>query len=148
MNKITYQFLTGSASLIMKKRNGCTTRPWSGSSFKSPTEYVSSRLGLILVTDCSCAAIINLSQPHGLLTVCTSLHSEPPLNPSTHSHSATFDSGPGGDSFLAPRLLPKPDEGGDYRWPSECMSHSNHTAGKNFTLINNKQFSTPSESTP
>jgi hypothetical protein len=44
------------------------------------------------------------------------------LNPSTHNHSATFDSGPGGDSFLAPRLLPNPDEGGDYRWPSECMS--------------------------
>ncbi|KAF7718986.1 Uncharacterized protein PECH_000166 [Penicillium ucsense] len=32
---------------------------------------------------------------------------------------ATLDSGPDGDSFLAPRLLPNPDEGGDYRWPSE-----------------------------
>ncbi|KAL3481124.1 hypothetical protein BJX99DRAFT_253784 [Aspergillus californicus] len=30
---------------------------------------------------------------------------------------ATMDSGPNGDSFLAPRLLPDPDEGGDYRWP-------------------------------
>ncbi|CEJ56648.1 hypothetical protein PMG11_02849 [Penicillium brasilianum] len=34
---------------------------------------------------------------------------------------ATMDSGPGGDSFLAPRLLPNPDEGGDYRWPSEFL---------------------------
>lgn len=31
-----------------------------------------------------------------------------------------MDSGPNGDSFLAPRLLPDPDEGGDYRWPSSC----------------------------
>ncbi|KAJ5167724.1 uncharacterized protein N7482_003318 [Penicillium canariense] len=31
---------------------------------------------------------------------------------------ATMDSGPGGDSFLAPRMLPDPDEGGDYRWPA------------------------------
>ncbi|KAG2412015.1 hypothetical protein HFD88_009571 [Aspergillus terreus] len=31
---------------------------------------------------------------------------------------ATMDSGPDGDSFLAPRMLPDPDEGGDYRWPS------------------------------
>ncbi|BCR84412.1 uncharacterized protein ACHE_11814S [Aspergillus chevalieri] len=30
----------------------------------------------------------------------------------------TMDSGPNGDSFLAPRMLPDPDEGGDYRWPS------------------------------
>ncbi|KAJ5820376.1 hypothetical protein N7474_005967 [Penicillium riverlandense] len=30
---------------------------------------------------------------------------------------ATMDSGPNGDSFLAPRMLPDPDEGGDYRWP-------------------------------
>ncbi|OJJ47948.1 hypothetical protein ASPZODRAFT_131562 [Penicilliopsis zonata CBS 506.65] len=30
---------------------------------------------------------------------------------------ATMDSGPRGDSFLAPRMLPDPDEGGDYRWP-------------------------------
>ncbi|KAL4802752.1 hypothetical protein BDV18DRAFT_60752 [Aspergillus unguis] len=30
---------------------------------------------------------------------------------------ATMDSGPDGDSFLAPRMLPDPDEGGDYRWP-------------------------------
>ncbi|OJJ86746.1 uncharacterized protein ASPGLDRAFT_23900 [Aspergillus glaucus CBS 516.65] len=32
----------------------------------------------------------------------------------------TMDSGPNGDSFLAPRMLPDPDEGGDYRWPSAC----------------------------
>ncbi|OJZ92488.1 hypothetical protein ASPFODRAFT_262558 [Aspergillus luchuensis CBS 106.47] len=31
---------------------------------------------------------------------------------------ATMDSGPAGDSFLAPRMLPDPDEGGDYRWPT------------------------------
>ncbi|PWY94901.1 hypothetical protein BO94DRAFT_213279 [Aspergillus sclerotioniger CBS 115572] len=31
---------------------------------------------------------------------------------------ATMDSGPNGDSFLAPRMLPDPDEGGDYRWPT------------------------------
>ncbi|KAB8074189.1 hypothetical protein BDV29DRAFT_174128 [Aspergillus leporis] len=30
---------------------------------------------------------------------------------------ATMDSGPDGDSFLAPRMLPDTDEGGDYRWP-------------------------------
>ncbi|KAL5333481.1 hypothetical protein BJX70DRAFT_61467 [Aspergillus crustosus] len=30
---------------------------------------------------------------------------------------ATMDSGLNGDSFLAPRMLPDPDEGGDYRWP-------------------------------
>ncbi|KAJ5211536.1 uncharacterized protein N7498_003182, partial [Penicillium cinerascens] len=30
---------------------------------------------------------------------------------------ATMDSGPNGDSFLAPRMLPDPDEAGDYRWP-------------------------------
>ncbi|KAF9886654.1 hypothetical protein FE257_011294 [Aspergillus nanangensis] len=30
---------------------------------------------------------------------------------------ATMDSGPDGGSFLAPRMLPDPDEGGDYRWP-------------------------------
>ncbi|CAK43735.1 uncharacterized protein An01g05680 [Aspergillus niger] len=34
------------------------------------------------------------------------------------SVSATMDSGPNGDSFLAPRMLPDPDEGGDYRWPT------------------------------
>lgn len=33
-----------------------------------------------------------------------------------------MDSGPNGDSFLAPRMLPDPDEGGDYRWPSACIS--------------------------
>lgn len=33
---------------------------------------------------------------------------------------ATMDSGPNGDSFLAPRMLPDPDEGGDYRWPIYC----------------------------
>lgn len=31
-----------------------------------------------------------------------------------------MDSGPAGDSFLAPRMLPDPDEGGDYRWPTSC----------------------------
>lgn len=31
-----------------------------------------------------------------------------------------MDSGPNGDSFLAPRMLPDPDEGGDYRWPTSC----------------------------
>ncbi|EPS29627.1 hypothetical protein PDE_04577 [Penicillium oxalicum 114-2] len=36
-------------------------------------------------------------------------------------YRATMDSGPEGDSFLAPRLLPNPDEGGDYRWPSEFL---------------------------
>ncbi|KAL2812079.1 hypothetical protein BJX63DRAFT_262354 [Aspergillus granulosus] len=30
---------------------------------------------------------------------------------------ATMDSGLNGNSFLAPRMLPDPDEGGDYRWP-------------------------------
>ncbi|PYH99965.1 hypothetical protein BO71DRAFT_86590 [Aspergillus ellipticus CBS 707.79] len=35
---------------------------------------------------------------------------------------ATMDSGPDGDSFLAPRMLPDPDEGGDYRWPT-AFSH-------------------------
>ncbi|KAJ5676114.1 hypothetical protein N7462_009011, partial [Penicillium macrosclerotiorum] len=35
---------------------------------------------------------------------------------------ATMDSGPDGDSFLAPRMLPDPDEGGDYRWPV-CFTH-------------------------
>lgn len=33
-----------------------------------------------------------------------------------------MDSGPNGDSFLAPRMLPDPDEGGDYHWPSYCRS--------------------------
>ncbi|KAI9931507.1 hypothetical protein MW887_010082 [Aspergillus wentii] len=33
---------------------------------------------------------------------------------------AAMDSGPSGDSFLAPRMLPDPDEGGDYRWPPFC----------------------------
>ncbi|KAH1955857.1 hypothetical protein KXV37_006723 [Aspergillus fumigatus] len=31
---------------------------------------------------------------------------------------ATMDSGPNGDSFLAPRMLPDLGEGGDYRWPA------------------------------
>lgn len=47
-----------------------------------------------------------------------------------------MDSGPNGDSFLAPRMLPDPDEGGDYHWPSYCMStrspsehtHQTHTS--------------------
>lgn len=30
---------------------------------------------------------------------------------------ATMDSGPRGDSFLAPRMVPDPDDAGDYRWP-------------------------------
>lgn len=34
-----------------------------------------------------------------------------------------MDSGPNGDSFLAPRMLPDPDEGGDYHWPSYCTLH-------------------------
>lgn len=33
---------------------------------------------------------------------------------------ATMDSGPNGDSFLAPRMLPDLGEGGDYRWPAFC----------------------------
>lgn len=31
-----------------------------------------------------------------------------------------MDSGPNGDSFLAPRMLPDLGEGGDYRWPAFC----------------------------
>lgn len=31
-----------------------------------------------------------------------------------------MDSGVNGDSFLAPRLLPTPDETGDYQWPTFC----------------------------
>ncbi|KAJ5235792.1 uncharacterized protein N7469_004960 [Penicillium citrinum] len=31
---------------------------------------------------------------------------------------ATMDSGPEGDSFLSPRMLPGPDDQGDYQWPS------------------------------
>ncbi|PKY04760.1 hypothetical protein P168DRAFT_310312 [Aspergillus campestris IBT 28561] len=34
---------------------------------------------------------------------------------------ATMDSGPRGDSFLAPRMLPDPDDAGDYRWPSSSF---------------------------
>ncbi|RAK74846.1 uncharacterized protein BO72DRAFT_190300 [Aspergillus fijiensis CBS 313.89] len=34
---------------------------------------------------------------------------------------STMDSGPQGDSFLAPRMLPDPDEGGDYRWPPSFL---------------------------
>lgn len=33
-----------------------------------------------------------------------------------------MDSGPEGDSFLAPRMLPAPEEGGGYSWPSNRMS--------------------------
>lgn len=35
-----------------------------------------------------------------------------------------MDSGPKGDSFLAARTLPDPDEGGDYRWPPSCTYSS------------------------
>lgn len=31
-----------------------------------------------------------------------------------------MDSGPEGDSFLSPRMLPGPDDQGDYQWPSFC----------------------------
>jgi hypothetical protein len=33
-----------------------------------------------------------------------------------------MDSGPEGDSFLSPRMLPGPDDQGDYQWPSFCTS--------------------------
>lgn len=33
-----------------------------------------------------------------------------------------MDSGPEGDSFLSPRMLPGPDDQGDYQWPSFCIS--------------------------
>ena len=33
-----------------------------------------------------------------------------------------MDSGPNGDSFVAPRMLPDPDEAGDYRWPPSCKT--------------------------
>ena len=33
-----------------------------------------------------------------------------------------MDCGPNGDSFVAPRMLPDPDEEGDYRWPPSCMT--------------------------
>jgi hypothetical protein len=38
-----------------------------------------------------------------------------------------MDSGPQGHAFLAPRLLPDPDEEGDYRWPSACTSSNQAT---------------------
>lgn len=31
-----------------------------------------------------------------------------------------MDSGPQGESYLATRMLPDPDEAGDYRWPNVC----------------------------
>lgn len=50
-----------------------------------------------------------------------------------------MDSGQSGDSFLAPRMLPDPDDGGDYRWPPSCMiTASMHT-------ITNSQSPTPFE---
>jgi len=36
-----------------------------------------------------------------------------------------MDSGPEGDSFLSPRMLPGPDDQGDYQWPSFCVFLSN-----------------------
>lgn len=64
-----------------------------------------------------------------------------PYNPITlqqtilTENSTTMDSGPNGDSFLAPRLLPDPDEGGDYRWPSSCTPPPNPMSEKKTTDI-------------
>lgn len=73
---------------------------------------------------------------------------------------ATMDSGPNGDSFLAPRMLPDPDEAGDYRWPVYCKPspfssiypaeltklfsrspnpHSHHTFPMVFSSLPNRQ---------
>lgn len=35
-----------------------------------------------------------------------------------NSSSATMNEGPQGDCFLSAHLLPEPDEGGNYRWPT------------------------------
>ncbi|CAL5865997.1 uncharacterized protein PFLUO_LOCUS204 [Penicillium psychrofluorescens] len=45
-----------------------------------------------------------------------------------------MDSGPNGDSFLAPRMLPDPDEGGDYRWPIYYGLHTLEGFGSHWTL--------------
>lgn len=65
------------------------------------------------------AVIVNLSKSYRVSSV------RPPSPPKPNPadlHRATMDSGPNGDSFLAPRMLPDPDEGGDYHWPSYCRS--------------------------
>lgn len=69
---------------------------------------------IILIT----TALVNIPKPYRL----------PPVHPlcslkrsTLTNNSTTMDSGPNGDSFLAPRMLPDPDEGGDYRWPSACI---------------------------
>lgn len=56
-----------------------------------------------------------------------------------------MDSGPDGDSFLAPRMLPAPDEGGDYQWPTNRM----HCMLSLFLLSSELSFySYPSDSHP
>lgn len=102
------------ASQTSTRTNCLTTVQWREFFSKRPIEYVSfNPYKIILIT----TALINIPKPHRLSPV-RSLFSPGTTNP--NKYSTTMDSGPNGDSFLAPRMLPDPDEGGDYRWPSAC----------------------------
>lgn len=68
---------------------------------------------------CYAPAVFHLVKPYWILTV-GQTHSTKVLVSMADRIRATMDSGPDGDSFLAPRMLPDPDEGGDYRWPPSC----------------------------
>lgn len=77
----------------------------------------------IILTDNLRVALINIPKSYRIPTVCAhATHLQQIILTET---STTMDSGPNGDSFLAPRLLPDPEEGGDYRWPSSCTPSPN-----------------------
>lgn len=130
MNLPSREFLAASfmASLTMPeyafpistKNDGRTIELWSEFSSRKHTEYVTFIQATDVVLLTCLAAIINLPKPYRLFAV-RPLLSITTSDP-TDLHRATMDSGPNGDSFLAPRMLPDPDEGGDYHWPSYCKS--------------------------
>lgn len=66
------------------------------------------------------SALVTIPKSYRISTVCSTPLSR--RESKTDNGSTTMDSGPDGDCFLAPRILPDPDEGGDYRWPSSCAS--------------------------
>ena len=59
---------------------------------------------------------IDVFKPHRIPTV--RLHTRLFAVPTANNSSATMNEGPQGDCFLSAHLLPEPDEGGNYRWPT------------------------------
>lgn len=122
------------ASPISTKHGGRTIGLWSGSCSRRHIEYVVVKQATLFdITHRSCSCRPSLS---AILDISCGMILPARNSDFTDFHRATMDSGPNGDSFLAPRMLPDPDEVGDYHWPSYCRSPNTpiHPAGRGSQL--------------